>query len=388
MKNVIVTDIKYRMALAPIRELAKKGYYIIAADFENVPNKERLGDYSRYVKTKVKIHESEKEFVKDIKELCEKERKILLPVNRKTLTKVIKNSEELKKYCDFLVPTEESINLADDKNLICEIAKKINVPVPKTTSLKEHQDISQMAEKVNYPCIIKYRNGEAMGKKPKDRYKIVNTKEEFKKAYFEMNEIDENPIASDYIKGHDIGIAAVVNKEHKIVDFICYESYREYPIEGGPTCYLKTIFNRKLLEYASKLLEEIKFTGIAMLDFKGTPENPYFLEINPRVWGSASVTDISKSTFFESYVEAAIGKKEPINIKKCEPTYKINAKMRFTPQSFACFVSHMKKSKHKIKILFQYMVSFFDIKVKDGLFALNDMKPYVRYMLNLFERKQ
>jgi hypothetical protein len=111
-----------------------------------------------------------------------------------------------------------------------------------------------------------------------------------------------------------------------IVDFICYESYREYPIEGGPTCFLKTIFSRKLLKYASRLLEEIGFNGIAMLDFKWTVDNPYFLEINPRVWESANVVDVSKSTFFESYVKAAKNEKEPVNIEKCEATYKINTK--------------------------------------------------------------
>ena len=386
MINVIVTDVKYRMALAPIRELAKKGYGIIAADFENVPDKERLGNYSKYIKSKISLSESEEKFVEDVKEICKTERNILLPVNRKSLTKVIENSNELGKYCDFLVPTKKALELADDKNTICQIAKKVGVPVPKTTSLEEHKDINEMAKSVNYPCIIKYRNGEAMGKKPKDRYKIVNNEEEFIKAYTEMDKIDKNPIASDYIKGHDIGIAVVVNKEHKIVDFICYESYREYPIEGGPTCFLKTIFSRKLLTYASRLLEEIEFTGIAMLDFKGTVDKPYFLEINPRVWGSANVVDVSKSTFFESYVKAAKNEKEPVNIEKCEATYKKNIKIRFTPQSFACFMSHMKKSKHKIKIFCQYLASFFDVTVKDGLFALNDVKPYVRYILNTLKR--
>jgi hypothetical protein len=63
-----------------------------------------------------------------------------------------------------------------------------------------------------------------MGKKPADRYSIVNTKEEFIKEYRKMNEIDENPIASDYIKGHDIGVAVVMDKNHEPISFLCYES--------------------------------------------------------------------------------------------------------------------------------------------------------------------
>ncbi len=384
MKKVIVTDIKYRMAISPIIELAKKGYEIIAAEFDTVKENERLGFFSKYVSCKELIREND--FCTDIENICKDYRPILIPTNRKSLMNVIANRERLSKCCDFLVPTKESINIADDKNTICSIAKKIGVPVPKTTSLAEHESIEKMADCVSFPCIIKYRNGEAMGKKPAERYTVVNNRDEFINAYTKMHSIDENPIASDYIKGHDIGVAVVMNKNHKPISFVCYESLREYPIKGGPTCYLKTIFDRKLLKYSCKLLEEIKFTGIAMLDFKGTVENPYFLEINPRIWGSAAITHLSGAPFFESYVKGACSNADVIDVETATPQYKLNTKMRFTPQSLACFIAHMKHSPNKIKILTQYAKSFFDLSVRDGLFSIKDPKPYIKYIANLIKR--
>lgn len=386
MKNVIITDVKYRMAISPIRELSKKGYKITAADFENVAFQERICEYSKYVNEKNTISEEKDAFKNDIISLCKEERKVLLPVNRKSLVNVISSKDELEKYCDFLVPSLEAINLADDKNIMHKMAQKLDVPTPLTTSLEEHNSIEEMSEKVQFPCIIKFRNGEAMGLKPHDRYKIVNSKDEFIKAYNLMNDMDKNPIASSYISGHDIGVAVIMDKNQKAVDFICYESFREYPIEGGPTCFLKTIFNRDLLKYACKLLEEIKFTGVAMLDFKGRIDEPYFLEINPRVWGSAAITEISKSTFFESYVKAAMGSTKALDLDMCMPTYKVGAKMRFTPQSFACFLSHMKKSKGKLKIFGEYFKSFFDLSVRDGLFSIKDPIPYFKYLQNIIKR--
>ena len=386
MKKVIVTDIKYRMAMSPIRELSKKGYKIVATEYENVPQNERLGHFSKYVSQKETFIDTKEGFINGIKKLSEKDRGVLLPVNRKSLMYTIENKEELFKYCDFLVPEKEAINLADDKFEICEIAKKIGVPVPKTTSISEHESVEEMEKCIDYPCIIKYRNGEAMGKKPEDRYKIVNNKEDFINSYNEMLKLDENPIASDYIKGHDIGVAVIMDKNSKPVDFLCYESLREYPIEGGPTCFLKTIFDRNLLKYACLLLEEIKFTGIAMLDFKGTIERPYFLEINPRVWGSAMITEISQSSLFESYVKASLENTKPLDLDTCMPNYKLNQKMRFTPQSIACFLSHMKKSKAKGRIFIEYLKSFFDFTVKDGLFSFKDARPYFEYIKNLIRK--
>lgn len=384
MKKVIITDIKYRMAISPIRELGKKGYYIIATEFDDIDEHERLGFFSKYVSQRELL--SGDNFCESIENISKEERPVLIAGNRKSLMEVIKNNERLSKCCDFLVPAEDSISLADDKNAICQIAKKIGVPVPKTTSLLEHNSVEEMAESVNFPCIIKYRNGEAMGKKPQDRYKVVNNQNEFIQAYKKMHSVDENPIASDYIKGHDIGVAVVMDRNSEPVSFLCYESLREFPIKGGPTCYAKTVFSRKLLKYSVKLLKEIKFTGIAMLDFKGTLDDPYFLEINPRIWGSAAITYLSKSSFFEDYVKASSGNLVPIDEKTALPKYKQNTKMRFTPQSFACFILHMKHSPNKPKILLEYLKAFFDLSVRDGLFSILDPMPYIKYIINLTKR--
>lgn len=384
MKKVIITDIKYRMAISPIRELGKKGYYIIATEFDDIDEHERLGFFSKYVSQRELL--SGDNFCESIENISKEERPVLIAGNRKSLMEVIKNNERLSKCCDFLVPAEDSISLADDKNAICQIAKKIGVPVPKTTSLLEHNSVEEMAESVNFPCIIKYRNGEAMGKKPQDRYKVVNNQNEFIQAYKKMHSVDENPIASDYIKGHDIGVAVVMDRNSEPVSFLCYESLREFPIKGGPTCYAKTVFSRKLLKYSVKLLKEIKFTGIAMLDFKGTLDDPYFLEINPRIWGSAAITCLSKSSFFEDYVKASSGNLVPIDEKTALPKYKQNTKMRFTPQSFACFILHMKHSPNKPKILLEYLKAFFDLSVRDGLFSILDPMPYIKYIINLTKR--
>ena len=386
MKKVIVTDIKYRMAISPIRELFKKGYEIIACEFDNVSENERLGFFSNRVSQKELLRCDEKDFCKDIEDISKDFRPVLIPTNRKSLVNVINNKDRLEKVCDFLVPSDESISLADDKNTICNIAKKIGIPVPKTTSLSEHESIEKMADCISFPCIIKFRNGEAMGKKPADRYSVVNNREDFIFEYTRMNEIDENPIASDYITGHDIGVAVVMDKQHKPISFLCYESLREYPIKGGPTCFARTIFDKKLLEYSVSLLEEIKFTGIAMLDFRGTVQNPYFLEINPRIWGSSTITYLSNAPFFEGYVKGALGDHTPIDIKTATPQYILNKKMRFTPQAILCFFAHLKHSPNKIKIMAQYIKSFFDLSVRDGLFEFGDPMPYIRYIKNLIKR--
>ena len=385
MKNVLVTDTKYRMSLSPIWELAGKGYAVTAIGYEDVPANERLGFYSKLVSARELV--TDESFCHRIGEIAKDSRPVLLPGNRRSLEHMIDNREHLMSYCDFLIPERQSLELADDKEAMYHVAQKIGVPVPTTTSLSEHESVSDMADCVRYPCIIKYRNGEVLGKKPADRYAVVLDRDTFIRTYERMHAIDPNPIASDYIEGHDLGVAVVMSRDQELIDFICYESLREYPIEGGPTCFLKTIYSKKLLDYSVRLLKEIRFTGIAMLDFKGTPEDPFFLEINPRLWGSAAITYISRSNFFESYVKGAQGIAEPMSTETAAPQYALGRKMRFTPQAIACFASHMKHSPHTMRIFLQYIRSLLDPTVRDGLFTLRDPMPYVKYIQNLMQRR-
>lgn len=384
MKRVIITDTKYRMSLSPIWELGHKGYSITAVDYDDVRKNERLGFFSKYVSTRDILRDDN--FCERIKENCKTDRPVLLPGNRRSLLHILRNRDALSPYCDFLVPDEDALNLADDKDEMYRIAKKVGVPAPATTSLAEHENVESMADSVRYPCIIKYRNGERLGKKPADRYTVVHNRESFITAYNKMHAIDANPIASDYITGRDLGVAVVMNRNHEAIQFLCYESLSEYPIQGGPSCYLRTVFSKKLLEYSVRLLKEIRFTGIAMLDFKGTPEDAYFLEINPRLWGSAPITYFSNCDFFESYVLGATGLGETIDPETAVPAYKMNTKMRFTPQALACFVSRMKQPNGKMKHLINCVKSILDPTVHDGLFMFSDPVPYIKYILNLFRR--
>ena len=384
MKKVIVTDVKYRMTLSPIWELSNKGFGVTALEYADSPVNQRLGFFSKHVTEKAVAEDIS--FCECIEQISQGDRPVLIPGNRRSLMHVIRNRERIAACCDFLVPDEEALAWADDKQLMHGIAKEIGVPVPSTTSLSEHESVEALADCVRFPCIIKYRNGEALGKKPADRYAVVHNRDEFIDAYTRMHAVDENPIASDYIAGNDIGVAVVMSKSHEPLCVICYESLREYPIQGGPTCFLRTIYSQKLVDYSVSLLKRIHFTGIAMLDFKGTPDNPYFLEINPRLWGSAAITYLSKCGFFEAYVRGATDETASSGSLSA-PSYDLGVKMRFTPQAVACFAAHMLHSPRKLTTLWQSVKSVLDPFVRDGLFTIRDPMPYLKYIQNLIRRR-
>lgn len=378
MTSVFVTDAHYKMSLAPIRSLSAAGFRLISCEYENVPKKQCLGFYSRYVRDTVRIPSDSDKLLCAVDGICASG-DVILPVGRSSV-RALAGRRSAAVNSAFLVSSLDTLKNADDKAYVFRTAKRLGIPVPFTAFLSDHSTLEALASEAVYPCIIKYRDGEALGLHSHERYSISYSRSEFLESYARMNALSPGPLVQEYLTGHDIGVALVMDENSDPVDFLCYESELEYPISGGPTCLCRTVFNRELLINACALLKELRFIGIALLDFKGSPENARLLEVNPRVWGSANICTVAGSTFFESYVKAALGKHDPIDPDTCTPTYRLGVRMRFFPQNIFALLQKLRKGPSAAFL--SDLKSFFDFSVRDGLFQLADARPFFKYIKN------
>ena len=390
MRQVIVTDQKYRMALAPVRTLSRLGCAVTGTELEGTPGEEILGFYSNCLDDRRILPAEENALTAALIDLCREKtengrKPVILPVGRKVLN-VLQNHSEVAEYADFIVPDREIMELADDKWRLYNLARELGIPAPKTTALSEHDSINELSASVNYPAFIKLRNGELLGLKPRDRYEIARSAEELTALYPKMEEKDADPVVQEYAAGRDVGIAVVMDKNGRLRDYIAYESLREFPASGGPTCLLRTVESPKMLEYAEKLLTSIGYRGMAMLDFRGSAEEPMLLEINPRVWGSANVCDIASSSYFLSYVQAASGEEPRFDVHKT-PLYQVGVMMRFSPQDALSYFSYLKNGSGFFGTTLDYLRTAFDFSIIDGFNVPEDREPHRRYIKNLFKRK-
>lgn len=367
VRNAIVTDVRYRMALAPLRCLAKTKWWVTGTEFESVPKREVLGFYSNCIDVKRRIPDSDP--VGGLYELCKNmdSPPAVIPVGRKMMDALV-DHPELKEVCCFHLPTREAITLADDKKIVTQRARALGIPTPMTW-----EDMSR----VTYPAVVKYRNGELLGIRAENRYKIVHNSEELEATLAEVKRLDSDPVVQEYIPGHDCGIAVLMQHGY-LVDYIAYESLMEYPLKGGPTCLLRTVQSAKMRDYAKGLLNDIGYdNGLAMLDFRGPVEEPRFLEINPRVWGSANICDVADSGLFDSWARCAMG-------EVVQPTgYALGKRMKFSPQYQAALVSRAKGGESVLKCAGEL---FGARRVAEGL-RYCDGGPYRRYIKNLIRSK-
>lgn len=387
MGRVIVTDGRYRMAIPVIRRLSQKGHTIVCTEEEQLPKAEALGFYSKHTAQTAYLPREDASFCAAVTKLCRQgERPVIIPVGRKTLG-LLAAHPELSGIADFLVPSSEALEWADDKARALQAAREAGARVPHTAYLPEAGGLSALADKMPYPCVVKYRAGEALGLKPAQRYRIVKSKETFLNCYAEMDAKQPSPLAQEYIEGEGLGASLLLDKNGALVDFICHRRLREYPVTGGPSCLCQAIFDRKLLETAYAILKKMNFQGVAMVEFKGSIETPVFMEVNPRFWGTSPLVAAADGTFYESIVQAATGQSKPLDVHTCLPSYRVGTKMRFTPQDLLALPGYLKKG-NRGRVLWEYVRDFFNFNIRDGLFCWNDSAPYFRYLKNTWNGRR
>lgn len=382
---VIVTDAKYRAAIAAVRSIALAGYDVVAVQTKQDAGRIVPAFSSRFVKESVLLCGSvnDKEaYKKQLIELAEKyEKAVLFPVGAATLEILSENRDEMSQYCRFVCPDAETLSLANDKERMAKAAKEVGILTPK--SYEKAEDVPEDG----FPVIVKPKCGEKFGLRAKDRYAIARDRAELLASVERMSRFGGSPVIQEKIQGDGIGVSLLM-ADGKAVSAICHRRIREYPRSGGPSACCESFYDEKLIRQSEALLSSVGFSGIAMVEYKlnGSfeelrdsgilSEHAFFLEVNPRIWGSFALTFCARSSFAEDYVKLSCKEvpEHPLS------GYESGVRMRYVLSDLAAIGDYLihfdwKKACGGIKDLFSKNVC-------DGINVHYDKKPFRKYLLS------
>jgi predicted ATP-grasp superfamily ATP-dependent carboligase len=377
------------MALAIVRELGRAGYHVVSVGRGALGKKplgcQPLGHSSRYTKERVTL--SDDNYAQELLSLAasrfsEGQKPVLFPTGMFTLNAVSEKKSEFLSAYDALIPGRDALENAGDKLKASAAANEIGLDIPETYP----------EDAPCFPCVVKYINGEALNLTAGNRYAIVddpeayrNTLEKMKTVVTEKNIGDLGREASDnmvfisqYIAGGAFGVSALLGENSEAYAVFCHRRIREYPASGGPACCAESIWDQNLAVSALALFKKMKLTGFAMAEFKGTPERPYFLEINPRVWGTYPLSALSGAGFAGMYVRAALGLADVMNKIECK--YKTGVRMQYLANDLA------RAFAVKGSALLYVMRDFFSPRRRGGVFDIKDLPGSAAYVMKLLSR--
>ena len=342
--SVIVTNAKNRIAYNVVRSLGQRGIEVYTADF--VPRS--MSFASRYSKGHF-LYPSpfmdQEGFVQRlIDEIQRLKADVLIPVFEETFL-VAKHKEKFSRHVKMVLPDYEQILLAHNKDKWEQLARKLEIPVPRSCAIEELQSGTVRTSDLRYPVLIKPKQGGgAWGIQQIDSFEKLD-------ALLSCSRQDERSwsrfFVQEKVEGETHCVAMLFN-QGQLRAKVAYKQLRDYPVTGGQATLRMSLRSEKAELFLEQLLEKVKWHGVCQADFivdKNT-RVPYLIDLNPRLWGSL-VQGVASGVDFPYliYRLATEGDISPVI------EFKTDIVTRWLGGEFGAFLPQFKWSPEKLRFL-------------------------------------
>ena len=392
--NAIVLDGEQRAALAVTRSLGRKGVKV-AVGSEKRPS---LSSCSRYC-AKSFIYPSPyidpSGFLQSLIGFAKScGDAVLFPITDVTLTEILLNKGTLPE--NLRVPFDsydKYIQLTDKMNLF-RMARELDVHVPSTILSTDYEDPEIRLRnilKFGFPvviksCVSKIRTDSGW---MDSKVNYANSEESLRKILADDIYLKYPFLVQKRIHGPGIGIFLLM-KEGEVVAKFAHRRIREKPPSGGVSVVSESIIPPEdVVESAVRILANVGWTGVAMVEFKVDLEEKIakLLEVNARFWGSLQLSISSGVDFPYMLFRMAQGERI-INSGE----YKVGLRSRWELGDLDHLLIRLLKDPKtsnlplnqpkRLSVLKEYFRDFFQPSVKNEVFQSNDVRPFFHELKN------
>ena len=372
--SVLVLDANQRSALAVTRSLGKSGQFsITTAD----ATAQALAGASRYSKVYLQHPDPSLQprgFITWAKDVTARQHfDLVMPTTEVTSQLLLSCKDELPAIELPFAPYETVMALSNKISLV-ELAKSLNIPVPDSQMFKNSAELVGAA--VSYPCVLKPALSHIFTGDDwiHTHVKIIHDEAGLQQELERSSYLRTTPfMLQSFIPGHGGGIFCLYNNG-KAEQFFAHERLREKPPEGGVSVLSRSVpVDQELQTSARKLLDSVNWHGVAMVEFRITPEGkPYLMEVNTRFWGSLQLAVDSGVDFPLMLAKAQLG--QPVASTN---DYRVDQRLRWLLGDVDGLYLYLKGRQSWMK-KFMRVVSFLSIRLrhqKHEVNRLHDLMP-------------
>lgn len=289
MKSVLILDANQRSALATTRSLGLHQVVVYAAD-EDVTALAGCSRYCKHYFSTPSPRLDTEAFIHAIIKICQQHGiAIVMPMTELTANLLLTHQSSLP---NIILPFADldTINRLADKCSLMHLAESLNIPIPKTWHANTPSQLPVKLDALNYPLVLKPGMSWLQYK---DEW--LHTTVRIAKNITQAEQILNNDTAylahpfmlQEFIPGSGGGVFAIYDRG-KPLAFFAHKRIREKPPSGGVSVLSESSKLDPVLEnYARKLLDHVAWHGVAMVEFRLSPDGtPYLMEVNTRFWGS------------------------------------------------------------------------------------------------------
>jgi predicted ATP-grasp superfamily ATP-dependent carboligase len=374
LPRVLVLDANQRSALAVTRSLGRSGQFrITTADTTT----QALAGASRYSQTYLQHpapDQHPRDFIAWIRNLTEHQNfDLVMPTTEVTSQLLLLCQDELPQVELPFAPYRTVMALSDKISLV-ELAESLGIDVPPSRMFNnsgELEDVSLSYPFVLKPALSRIYTGEQW---IHTRVKVIHDYTGLQAELEQSGYLRTTPfMLQSFIPGHGGGVFCLYNKGQPL-QFFAHERLREKPPEGGVSVLSRSVpVDQELKATAEKLLGAVDWHGVAMVEFRITPEGKaYLMEVNTRFWGSLQLAIDSGVDFPLMLAKAQLGK--PVASTE---NYRTDQRLRWLAGDLDSLYLYLKGRQPWINKMMR-LIGFFSIRLrhqKHEINRLGDLMP-------------
>ncbi|MGI4758945.1 MAG: ATP-grasp domain-containing protein [Janthinobacterium lividum] len=212
---------------------------------------------------------------------------LVIPSTERSLMAFANTACSENLYRKAVIPNRETLRRATNKEDIMQLAGTLGLPVPSSVLVT---DASRCSLPFGYPVAVKPVQSKVLVNEA-----MLDLRVQYAQSAEELSSIlDALPglpfQVQKLVRGKGVGIELLFVHGEPALHF-AHERIHEWPLTGGGSCYRQSVeAPPALLDYSIRLLKELKWHGVAMVEWKVDREaGPVLMEINPRLWGSLAL---------------------------------------------------------------------------------------------------
>jgi predicted ATP-grasp superfamily ATP-dependent carboligase/protein-tyrosine-phosphatase len=386
--DAIVLDGDQRSALAVTRSLGQRGIRVTVGA-ETIPS---LASRSRFCAGSFEYPSPGRSPDGFFGAVLERARKlpgaVLFPVTDVTMSEILSRKDEFGDGVAIPFDDFRKYRLVSDKGKLVSLCRTLGLPVPRTvlsTDCSDREDLIESAKAVGFPMVVKPSLSRIRTEAGWTSAGVRYARDEGElRGILSGDPFSQFPfIIQERIQGPGVGVFFLMRNGRALARF-AHRRIREKPPSGGVSVLCESITPPAgALDAAARLLGELRWNGVAMVEFKidERGEVPLILEVNARFWGSLQLA-VSAGVDFP-YLLFRMAKGEWIE----EMTrYRTGLKLRWElgdldhlwirlarrPSALSLPLRHPTRR----AVLRCFVSDFFSRSVKNEVFRVRDPKPF------------
>ncbi len=186
--------------------------------------------------------------------------------------------------------SDDTLSLISNKALMSCRAQELGLSIPQFVANPSNEAALSFARQHGYPVVVKGATGMAG-----ENVHIVSSDQQLLTA---LNEVaHDQPVVQQFIAGNTVLGGGLFLNGQALRLQLC-EKTQLYPASTGPSIKVRSLKNAQLQRHVVTLLAGLTWTGLASIDFIWNGDTFYFLELNPRPWGSITAAQSAGIDFF------------------------------------------------------------------------------------------